>query len=108
MNNRISLLDFHLFEGEGGGMAGAQPGTASSEQTSQPQKVEYGKSRGDGGANSQVGTDNGEDISAEWQSLVGKGGRFHDLYGQSVSSAIQERFKNQRDLQGLHLLILLL
>lgn len=97
MNNRILLYDFHLFDGEG---AGAEASTAGSEQTKEP-KIEYGKSTGDGPAPSQVGTDKGgEDISAEWKALTGKGGKFHDLYGQDVSSAIQQRFKNQADLQG--------
>lgn len=96
------ILDFHLFDGEGGGEAGA---TASSSESAQDIKeVQYGKaspSEGNGQANSQVGSDNSApSAEQEWASLVGKGGKFHDLYGQSVSNAIQERFKNQRDLQG--------
>ena len=55
MNNRILLYDFHLFDGEG---AGAEASTAGSEQTEQKPVVEYGKSRGEGAATSQVGTDN--------------------------------------------------
>ena len=100
MTYKDLLLDFHLFDGEGGEGAGAS--TAGSDQT-QPQRVEYGKSRGEGAANSQVGSDNGsqaQDLDAEWKALTGKGGKFHDLFGQSVSGAIQDRFKNQRDLQG--------
>ena len=96
MNNRILLYDFHLFD-EG---AGAEASAATSEQTEKP-KVEYGKSTGNGGASGQVGSDQGgEDLSAEWKALTGKGGKFHALYGQDVSSAIQNRFKNQADLQG--------
>ena len=98
--NRI-LLDFHLFDGEGGEGAGAS--TAGSDQTQPQTRVEYGKSRGEGAANSQVGSDNGgqaQDLDAEWKALTGKGGKFHDLFGQSVSGAIQDRFKNQKDLQG--------
>lgn len=95
------ILDFHLFEGEGGGEAGAtasQPGSTQDIKT-----VQYGKSAGEGQANSQVGTDNGtgaNDLNAEWEALTGKGGKFHDLLGQRVSGAVQERFKNQADLQG--------
>lgn len=98
IHNRI-LLDFHLFEGEGG--AGADASTAGS--TQDVQHIQYGKSAGDGAANSQVGSDNdgqAQDLDAEWKALTGKGGKFHDLFGQSVSGAIQDRFKNQRDLQG--------
>ena len=91
--------DFHLFDGEGGGDAG----TASSPGSEQESKVVvYGKSEGEGQAHSQVGSDNGngDDLSAEWEALTGKGGKFHDMLGQRVSDAIQNRFKNQADLQG--------
>lgn len=100
MNERI-IPDFHLFEGEGGGEAGAtasQPGSTQDTKT-----VQYGKSTGEGQANSQVGTDTGNetnDLSAEWEALTGKGGKFHDMLGQVKSQTIQERFKNQADLQG--------
>lgn len=100
MNEKM-ILDFHLFEGEGGGEAGAtasQPGSTQDTKT-----IQYGKSTGEGQANSQVGTDNGtgaSDLNAEWEALTGKGGKFHDLLGQRVSGAVQERFKNQADLQG--------
>ena len=100
MNER-KILDFHLFEGEGGGEAGAtasQPGSTQDIKT-----VQYGRSEGEGQANSQVGSDNGtgaSDLNAEWEALTGKGGKFHDLLGQRVSGAVQERFKNQSDLQG--------
>ena len=100
MKHKDMLYDFHLFEGEG---AGAEASTAGSEQTQSKPVVEYGKSRGEGAANSQVGTDNSgqaEDLNAEWEALTGKGGKFHDMLGQRVSDAIQDRFKNQRDLQG--------
>lgn len=97
MDNRILLYDFHIFDGEGG----AEASTAGSE--SDVKNVQYGKSKDKETAPSQVGTDSGaqtEDLSAEWEALTGKGGRFHDLYGQNVSKVIQDRFKNQKDLQG--------
>ena len=98
MKNRIKLYDFHLFDGEG---AGADASSAGFEQTQQPQKVEYGKSTGNDPAPSQVGSDNrGSSPEEEFAALIGKGGKFHDLYGQQVSKAIQDRFKNQKDLQG--------
>lgn len=98
MKENTMLYSFHLFE-DGG--TGAEASTAASDQTSQPTKVEYGKSKGDGAASSQVGTDRGESSpEEEFAALIGKGGKFHDLYGQQVSKAIQDRFKNQKDLQG--------
>ena len=99
MKNRIKLYDFHLFDGEG---AGADASSAGFEQTQKPQKVEYGKSTGNNDpAPSQVGSDNrGNSPEEEFAALIGKGGKFHDLYGQQVSKAIQDRFKNQQDLQG--------
>ena len=114
MKNKEYFLDFHLFDGEGGGGIGAEASAfaesiglteysqkQSSSQSDSKPKVEYGKSK-DSGRTSQVGSDdNGkEDLDAEWKALTGKGGKFHDLYGQSVSGAIQDRFKNQQDLSG--------
>ena len=95
--------DFHLFDGEGGGDAGE--GTASSSESKQDvKKIQYGKSsEGEGQTPSQVGSDKSsgaDDLSAEWEALTGKGGKFHDMLGQRVSSAIQDRFKNQADLQA--------
>ena len=99
MENKM-ILDFHLFDGEGGAEAGA---TASQSDSKQDIKtVQYGKSTGNEQTPSQVGSDKGNenDLNAEWEALTGKGGKFHDMLGQRVSSAIQDRFKNQRDLQG--------
>lgn len=99
MNNRILLYDFHLFDGEGASV-GAE--ASSTESKSDVKTIQYGKSKDEGSA-SHVGSDDGtqtQDLSAEWKALTGKGGRFHDLYGQDVSNAIQNRFKNQKDLQG--------
>lgn len=101
---KIFDVDFHLFDGEGAGaVAGGEATTASTPESKQDvKKTEYGKSRGEEQAPSQVGTDmsQGGSLDEEFASLIGKGGRFHDLYGQAVSSAIQDRFKNQADLQG--------
>ena len=97
MENRILLYDFHLFDGEGG--EGAEASTAVSEQD--VQKVEYGRSsEGEGAAPSQVGSDERIDLDAQWEALTGKGGIFHDRLGQIKAQTIQERFKNQEDLQG--------
>lgn len=99
MIHKKMLLDFHLFEGEGG--AGAEASSAESQQD--VKTIQYGKSAGEGAAKSQVGSDTGAqevDLGAEFAALVGKGGKYHDVYGQMVSNTIQDRFKNQRDLQG--------
>ena len=95
--------DFHLFDGEGGGDAGE--GTASSSESKQDvKKIQYGKaSEGEGSTPSQVGSDDGGEagsLEAEFAALIGKGGRFHDIYGQNVSNAIKDRFKNQANLQA--------
>lgn len=99
MKNRIWLYDFHLFDGEG---AGAEASAAGSEQD--VKQIEYGRSsEGEGQDRSQVGSDNAareQNPEAEFAALVGKGGKYHDIYGQYVSNVIQDRFKNQRDLQG--------
>ena len=98
MKIRKMLYDFHLFDGEG---EGAEASFGASEQ--EPQRVEYGRSEGEGTPISQVGSDNvdvAEDRIAEWKALTGKGGKFHDLLGQEKSQTIQERFKNQQNLQG--------
>lgn len=94
--------DFHLFDGEGGGDAGE--GTASSSESKQDVKtIQYGRSAGEDQTPSQVGSDKGngaDDLNAEWEALTGKNGKFHDMLGQRVSEAIQNRFKNQADLQA--------
>lgn len=102
MTQKDYILDFHLFDGEGGGAEGATASTPGSEQDNKT--IVYGKSKGDGQAPSQVGSDNKGnetmDLDAEWKALTGKGGKFHDLYGQGISAAVQDRFRNQQDLQG--------
>ena len=102
MTNEYFRWDFHLFDGEGGGDAGE--GTASQSASKQDVKtIQYGKSAGEDQTPSQVGSDNGgqaEDLEAEFAALIGKGGKFHELYGQNVSNVIKERFKNQANLQA--------
>lgn len=112
------ILNFYRHDGEGAGdgsgSLGAeasawmdsigmedpfrQPGAESSD------RIEYGLPKDEAQA-SQVGSDNdaadeAEDLNAEWETLTGKGGKFHDMLGQRVSNAIQDRFKNQANLQG--------
>ena len=98
------MLDFYRFDGEGGGAAapgGEGSGQEASAQAQSERKIVYGKE--DMGGAGQVGSDNGsqaEDLEAEFAELIGKGGRFHDIYGQKVSETVQNRFKNQSDLQA--------
>lgn len=105
MNRNEFAWSFSLFDGEGGmGAAGAEASVPGSEQgiEEQPQVV-YGRDpRGNGQAMSQVGSDmtaQEQNPEAEFAALVGKGGRYHDIYGQMVSNVIQDRFKNQTNLQ---------
>lgn len=116
IHNEYSL-NFHLFDGEGGGSGlGAEASAfaesiglteysqkqSTSKSDSKP-RVEYGKSKDENGT-SQVRSDTSgneaDDLAAEWKALTGKGGKFHDLLGQEKSQTIQERFKNQQDLSG--------
>ena len=103
MKNKF-ILDFHLFDGEGGmGDTGATASTQSDtkQDTEKKPQIEYGKSTGEGQTPSQVGSDNETaSLNEEFAALIGKGGKFHDLYGQAVSAVIQDRFKNQANLQA--------
>ena len=101
MKTKEFILDFHLFDGEGGEGGGDAASATSSEQGKAT--IQYGKAPEGEGHASQVGSDNGDqaqDLEAEFAALIGKGGKFHELYGQKVSETIQGRFRNQADLQG--------
>ena len=97
-------LNFYRFDGEGGVPSSASEGSgqeASAPAQSDRKQIVYGKE--DMGGAGQVGSDNGGqtvDLDAEFAALVGKGGRFHDIYGQRVSDTVQQRFRNQQDLQA--------
>lgn len=99
------MLNFYRFDGEGGGAPAAGGEGSGQEASAQAQsdrkQIVYGKE--DKGSASQVGSDTGsqaEDLEAEFAEMIGKGGRFHDIYGQKVSETVQNRFKNQQDLQA--------
>lgn len=110
------IMSFHLFDGEGAGTGGegsasallselgmTAPGSEPKAKSADTEtRIEYGKPKDNGGAG-QVGADQPAavpDIAAEFRKDIGKGGKYHDIYGQAVSERVQERFKNQRDLQG--------
>lgn len=123
-NNSEFRFMFNLFDGEGGdGGAGSGIGAEASafaeeiglseySQKKQPEadskddvtQVEYGKSSGEEAKASRVGTDTepeqGDDLAKEFADLIGKGGKYHDIYGQRVSETVQNRLKNQADLQA--------
>lgn len=113
---KTKKMDFLLFDGEGGGEGSAGTASAGENTPNKPQEsqnlrnVKYG-SQGDNQATSQVGSEgnNGEpqntpsseeDLEREFAELIGKDGKFHQIYGRTVSRAIQERFRNQNDYQG--------
>ena len=119
-------LCFHLFDGDGGD-GGAEGGLSADarafadsigmsdySQDTSDGGIEYGLPA-DGEGGSQVGTDTGangqtqntltnvdtaESLEAEFNQLIGKGGKFAELYGQKVQGAINSRFKNAQDWQG--------
>lgn len=110
-------LCFSLFEGEGGSSAGGEGGLgaeasafmASLDQgnarsaAAEPKgsRIEYGLGS-EGEVAGPVGSvqEEAPDLGAEFAELIGKGGKFHDIYGQHVAEAIQNRFKNNADYQA--------
>ena len=104
MKDKRIFFDFFRFDGEAGGAEGATASATASTQEQEkvkPSEVQYGKSQEGNASPSQVGSDNqGQDPNEEFAALIGKGGRFHDQYGQAVSKAVQDRFKNQENLQA--------
>ena len=115
MNYKTRTPNFHRHDGEGDGSYGAEASAFMAEigmedpnARKQPGaesgvRIEYGKLPEDEAQAGQVGSDNGneaDDLNAEWEALTGKGGKFHELLGERVSNAIQDRLKNQASLQG--------
>lgn len=86
------LTSFLQFFAEEGGEAPAEPaaaggdsGVASGEVAGNPAEA------GEAVAPSQP--------EETFESLIGKGGKYHDEYGKRVQEAVNARFKNQRDYQ---------
>lgn len=118
------VFRFDLFDGEGGGDGGSGSGLGAEAsafaesigleeysrkkqsdaepKAEKPAQVEYGRAKEGEATAGRLGSDNAAsaDIDAEFAELIGKGGKYHDIYGKKVSEAIQGRFKNQADLQG--------
>ena len=127
MKNIKRVLCFRLFEGDGGD-GGAEGGSISAEARAFAESIgmsEYSQDASDGSVeyglpvdedgDSQDGTDTeaygqdeytstGEDtaesLEAEFNELIGRGGKFEQLYGQRVQGAINSRFRNAQDWQG--------
>jgi hypothetical protein len=108
-----------LFDGEGGegnASSGSQSGLGAeadeflaslgggertdNNDTTESPEVAYGIDT-EASDNSASESESQEEISPEeeFAELVGKNGRFHDLYGKAVSDAIDKRFKNQSSAQ---------
>lgn len=112
-------FNWSLFDGEGGegnASSGSQSGLGAEADkflaslgggertdnngTTESPEVAYGLGTEESD-NSASESESQEEISPEeeFAELVGKNGRFHDLYGKAVSDAINNRFKNQSSAQ---------
>lgn len=121
----LSFLRFDLFDGEGGGDGSAATSSTTGGfdygddaraflksmgiEESTPEvtgeQIVYGKAQPEVTevSASPVGKDTSEpevDLASEFKELIGKNGKFHDVYGEAVSQAIDKRFKNQADLKS--------
>lgn len=70
---------------------GLPPESDANEDIGNPQSGEEGSS---------LDATEGQDLESEFAKLVGKDGKFKDIYGQKVADAINQRFKNQSDAKG--------
>jgi hypothetical protein len=112
-------FNWSLFDGEGGegnASSGSQSGLGAeadkflaslgggertdNNDTTESPEVAYGLDTEESD-NSASESGSQEEISPEeeFAELVGKNGRFHELYGKAVSDAINNRFKNQSSAQ---------
>ena len=119
MAERLMELDLQLFEGGAagdGGAAGAVPGDQGQVAAGNGQNAKLATSHRqvkrdplDGLLQSNVQADDAagapgrqeedqQQIETEWEDV--KRGRYAAQYGRDVQKAVNDRFKNQRDLQG--------
>lgn len=105
------ILRWDLFDGDGGEGSGASSAEASafmqsigaSEDANNGDRVEYGLPD-EGETERPVGEDTkdqGPSLADEFAELVGKGGKYEQIFGERVSQAVQNRFKNQQDWQNI-------
>ena len=113
------IFNWSLFDGEGGegnASSGSLSGLGAeadeflaslgggertdNNDTTESPEVAYGVDTEESD-NSASESESQEEISPEeeFAELVGKNGRFHELYGKAVSDAIDKRFKNQSSAQ---------
>lgn len=102
--DKYTFLRFDLFDGEGG-ESGSDSGLgAEARAFAQSIGMEWNEaevsSNGNEASPSEVGTHEEANPQQEFAELIGKGGKYHDAYGQAVSQAINQRFRNQSDLQA--------
>lgn len=105
--NYTNDLRWDLFDGEGEGSGSAEASAfmdsiGASEGSEKSEHVEYGLPE-DGAEEGPVGEDDDQEMSLEeeFESLIGDGGVYEQLYNDRVSAAIQNRFKNQADWQNV-------
>lgn len=115
-------LNWHLFDGEGGEGGNTSSGSGQTglgaeadaflaslggedeadngEPTNTSNVAQEEASEGSDTDNSDSEENQEVSLEDEFAELVGKTGRFHELYGKAVSDAIQQRFKNQADMKA--------
>lgn len=104
--NKYMFLRWNLFDGEAGSSDGFSGLGEDARAFAQSIGMEWNEA--DGSSNqreepqpSGVSTHEEEpNPQQEFAELIGKGGKYHDAYGQAVSQAINQRFKNQSNLQA--------
>lgn len=102
--DKYTFLRFDLFDGEGG-ESGSDSGLgAEARAFAESIGMEWNgaevSSNGNEASPSDVGNHEEANPQQEFAELIGKGGKYHDAYGQAVTQAINQRFRNQSDLQA--------
>ena len=102
--DKYTFLRFDLFDGEGG-ESGSDSGLgAEARAFAESIGMEWNgaevSSNGNEASPSDVGNHEDANPQQEFAELIGKGGKYHDAYGQAVTQAINQRFRNQSDLQA--------
>ena len=102
--DKYTFLRFDLFDGEGDSGSSDSGLGAEARAFAQSIGMEWNEaevsSNGNEASPSEVGSHEEANPQQEFAELIGKGGKYHDAYGQAVSQAINQRFRNQSDLQA--------
>lgn len=103
-------IDLRLFDGEGAGAAaggegtqagisGSQTGGQSGTETGDLSTLKFGK-QADGGSPAAGGsTQQTPDLASEFKALIGKGGKFADVFQQEFQSVFDKRFKGAKETE---------